>query len=219
MINIFVSVGATSNENQEEFVRAVEDRLRSEGLVPQTVGRNAFSSDAPLKKVVQLLDTCQGAVVIALERTFYPSGVEKRGGALETNLSDVKLPTPWNQIEAAMSYSRQLPLMVLMEKGLKSEGLLERGNDWYVQWVEPIPSALTTNEFNGVLADWKSKVAAYRSASTNPASDASFRSPADLTIRELVGGLRPAQLWSVLASLAAALGAAFLLGTKLSGHI
>src|ERR1700730_2205046 len=70
--NVFVSVGATSNEEQEVFVRAVEDRLRSESLVPHTVGRNTFSSDAPLKKVIELLESCEGVVVIALERSFFP---------------------------------------------------------------------------------------------------------------------------------------------------
>ncbi|MGE0387674.1 MAG: hypothetical protein AB7Q97_23360 [Gammaproteobacteria bacterium] len=52
-LNIFVSVGGTATEQQEAFVRAVEDRLRSEGLIPHTVGRNAFSADAPLKTVTE----------------------------------------------------------------------------------------------------------------------------------------------------------------------
>ena len=194
--NIFVSVGTTSNEEQEVFVRAVEDRLRSEGLVPYTVGRNTFSSDAPLKKVIELLDSCQGAVVIALERSFFPSGIDKRGGPSELQLSNVRLPTPWIYIEAAMAYSRRLPLMVVVESGLKSEGLLEHGYDWYVQWIKPVPSALTTPEFNGVLADWKLKVDFYKAAPTKDGNNALSRSPADLTIRELIGGLRPAQLWS-----------------------
>jgi hypothetical protein len=197
------------------FVRAVEDRLRSEGLIPHTVGRNTFSSDAPLKKVIELLDSCQGVVVVALERSFFPSGIDRRGGPNEMPLSDISLPTPWNHIEAAMAYSRRLPLMVLVESGLKSEGLLEHGYDWYVQWIKPIPSALNTLEFNGVLADWKSKVESYKVA----AIDAVSKSPADLTIQELVGGLRPAQLWSMLAALAAMVVGAFVLGAKLVGHI
>ena len=32
-INVFVSVGGTASEMQEAFVRAVEDRLRGEGLI------------------------------------------------------------------------------------------------------------------------------------------------------------------------------------------
>jgi hypothetical protein len=33
-LDVFVSVAGTANEAQEAFVRAVEDRLRSEGLMP-----------------------------------------------------------------------------------------------------------------------------------------------------------------------------------------
>ena len=79
-LNVFVSVGGTATEKQETFVRAVEDRLRSEGMVPHTVGRNTFSADAPLKTVTDLLERCSGTVVIALERSYFAAGVEKRGG-------------------------------------------------------------------------------------------------------------------------------------------
>lgn len=209
--NVFVSVGGTATEQQEAFIRAVEDRLRSEGLVPHTVGRNTFSSDAPLKTVTDLLDKCAGTVVIALERSYFASGVEKRGGPKESPLSDVRLPTPWNQIEAAMAYSRGHPLMVVVEHGLRSEGLLERGNDWYVQWVKPEAAALTTTEFNGVLASWKQKL-------LQPANKQSVsKTPSDLTIGELIGGLKPTQLWSVLASLAVLVAGAFALGGRLFG--
>lgn len=54
-----------------------------------------------------------------------------------------------------MSCSRRLPVFVLVQKGLKNEGLLEPGYDWYVQSVALNAAALSTKEFNGVLADWK----------------------------------------------------------------
>ncbi|VVN70749.1 hypothetical protein [Pseudomonas fluorescens] len=211
-LNVFVSVGAASTDQQDVFIRAVEDRLRSEGLVPHTVGRNTFSSDAPLKTVTELLDKCSGTVVIALERSYFASGVEKRGGPKESSLSNVRLPTPWNQIEAAMAYSRGHPLLVVVESGLKSEGLLERGNDWYVQWLIPDAAALSTTEFNGVLADWKQKLA-QSSVKTTPAP----KSVSEFTVAELLGGLKPTQLWSVLVTLAALLGGAFALGGKIFG--
>ena len=210
-LNVFVSVGGTATEQQEAFVRAVEDRLRSEGLVPHTVGRNTFSADAPLKTVTELIDNCTGALVIALERSYFASGTEKHGGPKEIALSEVRLPTPWNQIEAAMAYARGLPLMVVVESGLKSEGLLERGNDWYVQWMKAEPAALNSNEFNGVLASWKQKM-------IQTPKIASLSKPAsDLTVVELIGSLKPSQLWSVLVALAALVAGAFALGGKLFG--
>ena len=210
-LNVFVSVGGTATEQQEAFVRAVEDRLRSEGLVPHTVGRNTFSADAPLKTVTELLDKCSGTVVIALERSYFTGGTEKRGGPREIALTDVKLPTPWNQIEAAMSYARGLPLMVVVEAGLKSEGLLERGNDWYVQWMKPEAAALNSNEFNGVLTSWKQKMV------QTPKKASLSKTASDLTVAELIGSLRPVQLWSVLVALAALVASAFALGGKLFG--
>lgn len=210
-MDVFVSVGATATEQQETFVRAIEDRLRSEGLVPHTVGRNTFQSDAPLKTVTELLDKCSGTVVVALERTYVASGVDKRGGPKEAPLADVRLPTPWNQIEAAMAYSRAHPLLVIVESGLKSEGLLERGYDWYVQWVMPDPAALNTPEFNGVLANWKEKMA-------QPARKrAQAKAVSEFTMAELVGGLKPAQLWALLTAVVAVVGGAFALGGKVFG--
>jgi hypothetical protein len=114
-----------------------------------------------------------------------------------------------------MAYARGQPLLVIIEAGIKSEGLLEHGYDWYVQWVELSPSALSTPEFNGVFASWKSKVEA---RATNPRPDqllATRKPVADLTISELAGGLRPAQLWALLGSLAALIAGAVAIGAKL----
>ena len=113
-----------------------------------------------------------------------------------------------------MAYGRNHPLLVIVEQGLKSEGLLERGYDWYVQYVRPEPAALTSLEFNGVFADWRVKVRGHALAKAKPVS-ALPKSPSDMTIGELVGGLRPTQLWSVLVAMAALIGGAFVLGSKL----
>ncbi len=209
-MSVFISVGTPANDRQEAFIRAVEDRLRSEGLVPHTVGRNTFSSDAPLKAVTELMDKCSGAVVIALERTFFPNGLQKRGGPEESAIANVKLPTPWNQVEAAMAYARGHPLLIIVENGLKSEGLLERGYDWYVQWVTPDPSALHSLEFNGVLASWKEKVQARTMHAGLARPD-----PGEMTVGEMLKDLRLSQLWAVLAAVVALVIGAFTLGAKL----
>jgi hypothetical protein len=212
-VDIFVSVGSATTSEQEAFIRAIEDRLRSEGLNPRTLGRNVWSADAPLTAVIDLLDKSSGAVVIALERSFFPSGVEKRGGPKETQLTNVLLPTPWNNIEAAVGYAKGLPLLVIVERGLKSEGLLEPGYDWYVQSVEPNQSVLMTPEFNGVLASWKKKMIDRKEHIAKKASV----HLGELTVGDLVSRMRPSQLWGVLASLAATIAAAFVAGAKLGG--
>lgn len=214
-MDIFVSVGSTATEQQEAFVRAVEDRLRSEGLSPHSVGRNTFSAAAPLKAVSELMSKCAGVVVIAFERTYFPAGTEKRGGKKEAPLSDVRIATPWNQIEAAMAYTLGRPILVIVEEGLRSEGLLERGNDWYVQWVKLDMTALSTPEFNGVLADWKSRTLSTASAAKNTAKEAARTDPEQMSVGQLLGSLKPGQLWALVGVLAVVVSGAFALGAKL----
>jgi hypothetical protein len=206
---VFISVGGTANPAQESFVKLIEERLQSEGLIPCTVGRNNFSADSPLKTVKDLMNECSGILVIALERTYFENGIERRGGSREVNLSQVKCATPWNQIESAMAYIKGLPILVILEKGIRSEGLLEKGYDWYVMTVELNQQSLTTQEFNGVLSSWKKKVLKYN---TEKASSSTRINPGDLTIKELVGGMKPAQFWGILVALAALLAGAFVIG-------
>jgi len=155
---------------------------------------------------------CSGVVVIALERLFVMAGSEKRGGASETRLADLKLATSWNQIEAALAYARGYPLLVLVEEGVRPDGLLEKGFDWYVQTVKLESASLNTPVFNGVLASWKAKLArapeGKLTATTNPT---------DMTVAQLLGSLKASQLWSLLVALAAVVAGAFALGAKLIG--
>jgi hypothetical protein len=151
-------------------------------------------------------------VVIALERLFVATGSEKRGGASETKLADLKIATSWNHIEAALAYSRGYPLLVLVEEGVRPDGLLEKGFDWYVQSVKLDAASLNTPLFNGVLASWKAKLS--RASESKPAATTN---PTDMTVAQLVGSLKASQLWSLLVALAAAIAGAFALGAKLIG--
>ncbi len=213
---IFVSVGGTATPEQEAFVRAVEDRLRSEGMSPHTVGRNFFSSDAPLRAVEALMNECSGAVVIGLERTYFPNGLERRGGPKERALTETRYPTPWNQIEAAMAYAKGLPLLALVEEGVSPEGLLEPGYDWYVQTVSATPAALGGAEFNGVLASWRTKVFG-RAEKPDPAPAAPIDA-AGMTLGQIAASLRPGQAWKIGVLATGVVGGAFSLGARLFGH-
>ena len=212
-MNVYVSVGVY-NAQQEEFVKHVEDRLRVEGLVPQTVGRNVFTADSPFLAVNELMDKCRGVVIIALERLHIESGVEKDGGPGRAPLRDVKVCTPWNHIEASLGYARRLPLLVIVQEGVRQDGFLERTLGRNVQTVTLDKASLNSASFNGVLASWKEKLAA--APPTAPAKPAETALDVEkLTIGELLGKLKPGHLRATVGGAVAALAGAFALGAKL----
>lgn len=193
-MDIFVSVGSGLSLKQEIFVKAVEDRLRAVNLTPRTVGRNTFSSDAPLKAVQTLMNDCKGVVVIALERFRFPDGIERFGSDRCEVVHEVRMPTVWNQIEASMAYNMKLPLLVIVDPALRKDGLLEIGNDWFVQELLIDPDSLNSTSFMGILESWHKKLV---DSNKNKLSDGQLINPSQMTIGQLVSSLKPSHLWSV----------------------
>jgi len=127
------------------------------------------------------------------------------------------MPTAWNQIEAAMAYSRGLPLLVLVDEQMRCDGLLEKGNDWYVQQVKVLPESLASIEFTGVLESWRDRLTARAAKVASPAEDLAKPDPAKMSMAQLVMLLKPPQLWAALVAVVGALAGAFALGAKLFG--
>lgn len=217
--NIFLSVGRTSTPEQEEFVSTIEKFLQTNGLIPRTVGRTYYKNQQPLKSIEECMGDCVGTIVIAFERIHINLGEEKRGSPEAIALNDVRLPTVWNQIEAAMSYSRNLPLLVFVENGLKNEGLLERGYDWYVKSVRLNREILSDPEFLGIFNDWKSTLE--NKADSPETEEKTNKIDADkLTIGEIISSLKPSHMWTIGISIVTILSAvatfAYKLGTLVS---
>ncbi|WP_164116420.1 hypothetical protein [Sphingorhabdus sp. Alg239-R122] len=208
-MDVFVSVGTGLSAKQEEFVSLVEARLRAAGLNPHTIGRNTFSTEAPLKAVSEVMDKCAGAVVLALERYHFPNGVERPDSDREKELKAISFPTAWNQIEAAMAYSRKLPLLVLVDEKLKCEGLLEKGNDWYVHSLDISAESLNSAAFSGLMGSWQERLSLLNLEEEGGKIPNDNFDPSTMTTAELVGALKPAHLWALLVAAATALSGAF----------
>lgn len=95
------------------------------------------------------MNECRGTVIIAFERLYVAEGEEKRGSAECKSVKREIMPTVWNQIEAAMAYVLNQPLLVIMEEGSRTEGLLEAEYDWYVLKVMIESHSINGREFQG----------------------------------------------------------------------
>lgn len=211
-MDVFVSVGSDLSPQQEALVDSLEDYLRRIGLIPHTIGRNKFSSKAPLDAVMELMDTCSGVVVFALERFYFERGEERRGSAKQRPLTQITMATAWNQIEAAIGYSRGLPVLVVIDGKLRRDGMLESSNGWWVHEIDVDNESLNMPQLAAILDDFRTRLTEVRQAPE--AKRHAVPDVARLTIGGLWTALGPAQGWSVLVALAAALSAAFGLGIR-----
>jgi hypothetical protein len=102
-----------------------------------------------------------------------------------------------------MAYAHGLPLLVIAEKGLKPEGLIEDGYDWRIYWTDMNPDVVKSDSFKGFLNSWKNAVENKKNNTDlilNTDSD-----PSQLKIGTLLKSMTVPQLWQTAAAIIALL--------------
>lgn len=197
---VYISVGSAATAVQAEAVDTIFRVLETTGLSPRQMEKNEWSFEQPLRAIRRVIGECDGAVVIAFSRYHFPSGTERQKNETEEPLVDVRFPTVWNQIEAAMAYTRELPLLVIAEHGLRDDGLLEGRYDWKVFWTDFTPEELRSDAFRGYLESWKHAVLE-RAKMPSGSDIRADGDPSKMSIAQLLGRLSIPQVWAVLSAL------------------
>lgn len=132
--------------------------MRQNELEPRVINKTDYPTGNPHTDISRVMKECSGTIVVAYERTYYSSGLEKRSSEEEKKVAEIKYTTPWNQIEAAMAYALGMPILVLLEADLKEEGLLEGKYDWYVERIGINESSLIKKSVRLRIEAWCKKV-------------------------------------------------------------
>lgn len=200
-IEIFISKGGDESTAQRAFVDAVIDALKTAGIKSRIMYENEWSHEQPLKVIKKTISECDGLLVIAYTRSEFEMGKELRCNK-EQELSSIKLPTTWNHIEGAIAYTYELPIWIIAESGLKSEGLIEKGYDWNVYWSSLDVKEVKSDKFRGYLQSWKS---AMEETKLSKSSEDSAVDISKLGIGKLLLMIPVPQLWKLVGVLATVL--------------
>jgi hypothetical protein len=152
-VNIFVSrptwVSPEFNAGLDVFLTSIKNM----GLIPRTLGSSDYPSKAPLDEVIEIMDECKGAIILG-----YPQLSITEGKIKDSELeSELLLPTEWNHIEAALAYSKGIPLIIFHHKGV-SRGVFDRGvmNAFVHEVNLATPTWSMDPALNGAIQKWKS---------------------------------------------------------------
>lgn len=130
-IPIFLSHPNPHLNSQKLFLEEIASYIERQGLDACAMGTSSYDMDAPLAGIRRLMIGCCGLLAVAFKRARAETLESRSGtdlaGYSATTLQDVWLTSPFVQIEPAMAYQLGLPILVLRERGVLAEGLLERG--------------------------------------------------------------------------------------------
>ncbi len=84
-----------------------------------------------------MMQSCKAAIIIGLERHHSFIGYEKEHSKESSEHIHKFTTSPWVQIEAGMAYQQGLPLLILKEKKVYNEGILDSQiSDYYIFELE-----------------------------------------------------------------------------------
>lgn len=154
---IFVSRPTTRNSKQEQFLNRLDEIFDERDLRPVSLGQTDYPNKAPIQAVRDHMEGCNGAMVVGLEQLRVVDGIEKPG-AEDTEVRDLRLPTPWNQIEAGMAFMLDLPIMIIKEDGVEG-GVFDTGpSDRSIHEVTLSDDWLESREFTDPFNKWYEEV-------------------------------------------------------------
>jgi hypothetical protein len=204
---VFVSMGTPYTENYTRFRDELETLLRNScGVDPRIIGKNEFPSGSPLAHIRAVMRQCAGVIIVAYERKYVETGMERRGGDGATKVEKRTYTTPWNHVESAIAYSLELPLYIFCQNGLSEEGLIESKVDWYIQHIDMVPGALSKPELVESIRAWVNTRVVPRSNKSS-------------ILRSLQGHVKfsemtPHEIWTFFGIIAAAFLAGAVLSSK-----
>lgn len=206
---VFISVGRCC-DNQKRFVDGVFDAVRKSGLRPLSSRHgDDWPALGPLEALREVLSRASGTIILAFERKLIEKGVELRNAKIK----DEMLPTVWNQVEAGMACAAEHPILVVMDKSIRKEGLLDHNFPWHVELVDLDSFDPASSAFSRTLANFSAQVQRFR-------EQRSVRRPRrrdeNESIAEIIGSFTPSQMQilagAMFALLAAVASVAYALG-------
>jgi hypothetical protein len=175
-IPIFLSYPKPHWGRQQAFIAKLEMYLRGHGLEPRTLGVTDYDMDAPLKAIRRLMLESNGLITVAFRRMLVVEGRSRPDadlpGVKEALIRNAWFTSPYCQIEPAMAYQLGLPTLILRERGVHQEGLLEKGvvGTYMPEFSIDADAAdyLESPEWNDLIGKWEGFVRAVVDKKGNP---------------------------------------------------
>ena len=121
--------------------------------------------EEPLTAIRRWMFECNGIITVAFRRTLIEQGAikpESDNDDTETILKNTWITSPYSHIEPAMAFQIGLPVLIIREKGVIADRVLERGviGTYLPEFNldDDVEMSLNSNEWNQILGKWEGYV-------------------------------------------------------------
>lgn len=158
MYNVFISKPNALNSQQLAFWSELQNLLAERQLRVRTLGETDFPNVTPLKAVREVMAECHGILILGFRQIEIRDGLSKGGTNKEEQIMNLFLPTAWNQIEAAVGFMYDIPMLIIREEGV-SGGVFDVGNtDRFIHQAQLFSNWLHSDMFMQPFSRWQGEI-------------------------------------------------------------
>ncbi len=110
------------------FLLTLEDALRQRAMEPVRVVMDEYDRRDPVGKIVATLQRCDACLCVGLERSHAYLLCEREGGEKSRETMHSFYSSGWLNLEAGAAFALGLPVLVMCESRIVSDGVFDR--DW-----------------------------------------------------------------------------------------
>ena len=132
-IPVFLSRPDPFNAKQKKFIDNLISELEKRFLDCHTLGSSDYDPVEPLSAIRRLMASANGIITVAFGQTYIENATYKYGSEekavykKEQKVNGQWDTSPYCQIETAMAFQLGLPIIILVEEGVREQGILEKG--------------------------------------------------------------------------------------------
>lgn len=129
-IPIFISISTGPYRgNQEDYIDSLYSILDEMGFERKTLGVTTFSHKKGFIDISRMIKQCFGAIIIGIPRDYIAKKIKKELSDNEEIIEDRWVSTVWNDIEGAMAYQCDIPMLILRDINIPNDdGVFHKEN-------------------------------------------------------------------------------------------
>jgi hypothetical protein len=157
-LNVFISSPSVLNEQQSTFRKMLKIILKNKKMIVRDLTPEEYPSERPIVRVKKTIQVCNGVIILGMQQMIVKDCIVKPGTQNENRRHDILLPTPWNHIEAAISVTLGLPILIISERGIEGGVFDPEITEESVHQVELNIDSFDSEEFINAINLWIDRI-------------------------------------------------------------
>lgn len=172
MIPIFLSRPNPFTNEQAYFLDKLIQKMSVTMLENITLEAQDYNPYESLTCLSELIKRCYGMIIVAFGQYYIEEGTSKKGAITQENFFDsyensinqLWVTSPFCHIEGAIAFGNHLPILILEQYNLKTEGMLKTGDHaihgpkFEIKNINQIESYFSEPSFINSFNIWYDKV-------------------------------------------------------------